>query len=47
MPCEHVRISRTRQWMTGGTLLKSKNCVLDAPVTDTEEKHVLGAGSAG
>ena len=46
MACGHVRILRC-QWTTGGTLLKSKNCVLDASVTDTEEKHVSGAGSAG
>ena len=46
MACGHVRILRC-QWMTVGTLLKSKNCVLDVSVTDTEEKYVSGAGSAG
>ena len=44
MACGRVRILRICQWTTGGTLLKSKNCVLDASV---REKHVLGARSAG
>ena len=46
MACGHVRILRC-QWTTYRTLLKSKNCVLDVSVTDTEEKYVSGAGSAG
>ena len=33
--------------MKGGTLLKSRNCVLDVSVTATEEKHASGVGSVG
>ena len=47
MACGRVRILRRCQWTTGGTLLKSKTCVLDASVTDTGEKHVSGAWFAG